>query len=123
MNIRFLFCRFTAGVLLTAAPLLAGAQQGADGAPVRVYDATELNIDAYAVIRRIWADSYHSSLLVPAKPDSGAAISGLLEEARRAGADGVVNLHCLQETAGLFARTGYFCYGNAIRIRGATRAR
>jgi len=33
------------------------------------------------------------------------------------GADAVVNLTCFDRTDALFDPSGYFCYGNAVRLR------
>jgi hypothetical protein len=41
----------------------------------------------------------------------------LREEAARLGADGIVNLHCLQDSGGFPGESGHFCYANAIKLK------
>ena len=47
--------------------------------------------------------------------DTADAIEALTSKAADEGADGVINLHCLNDTGGWGG--GYFCYGLAIKLR------
>lgn len=87
---------------------------GADAAPVKVFDATQLTQDRYTVVTRIWTQSWRSAFWVPTHGEMADAIKALTSKAANAGADGVVNLHCLNDT-GWFG--GYFCYGLAIKLK------
>jgi uncharacterized protein YbjQ (UPF0145 family) len=47
--------------------------------------------------------------------DASDAIAALTSKAADEGANGVINLHCLNDTGGW--GSGYFCYGLAIKLR------
>ena len=100
---------------LIAAVLLAlpGAAVLAQDKAVRIYDAGELTLDRYTVIKRIWAGTWRASFWVPSHSEPAGAIDALTARAADAGADGVVNLHCLSD-AGWNGE--YFCYGLAIKL-------
>ena len=100
--------------LLTAVLLaLPGATALAQDTAVRIYDAGELTLDRYTVIKRIWAGTWRASFWVPSHGEPAAAIDALTAQAADAGADGVVNLHCLSDTAW---DGHYFCHGLAIKL-------
>jgi len=104
-----------AGVALGCALCAAaGLAQGADAGKVRVFDATQLTLDRYTVVTRIWAQSWRSAFWVPTYDEVADAISALTSKAADAGADGVINLHCLNDTSW---GGGYFCYGLAIKLK------
>lgn len=66
----------------------------------------------------VWVESWRSAFWVPVHGESGAAIAALQAEANSLGADGIVNLNCLNEGGGWFTgKDAYFCYGNAIKIK------
>ena len=88
--------------------------------PVRVYDSTQIALDSYAVIKRLPVQKWKSAFWIGGYRDEAAARQALLNEAGRLGADGVVNLHCLSQTDRFFNPAGYYCYGNAIKLK-ATR--
>lgn len=84
--------------------------------PVRVFDATELSINQYIVVRRIWADTSRVAFDVPKFADAGDAVQALVAEASKAGADGLIDVHCLNARHGQ-GPNAYFCQGNAIRLK------
>ena len=88
--------------------------RAADAAPIRVFDAGELTLARYTVVKRIWAGTWRSAFWVSTHNDAADAIAALTSKAADAGADGVVNLHCLNDTS--WGR-GYFCYGLAIKLK------
>jgi uncharacterized protein YbjQ (UPF0145 family) len=92
----------------------AFAQSAAEAPPVRVFDAGELTSDRYTVVERIWTGTLRTLYWVPTHDDAGAAVTALTDKARRLGADGVVNLHCLNDGGWT---GGYFCYGLAIKLK------
>ena len=106
------------GWLVTASFLLlassASAQTGADAPPVRVYDAGELTSDRFTVLERIWTGTWRTLFWVPTHDDAGAAVTALTDKARGLGADGVVNLHCVNDAGWV---GGYYCYGLAIKLK------
>lgn len=109
--------RTTAGAALLCTLCLGAVPvMGADDvAPVRVFDAGELTPDRYTVIERLWTGTWRASFWIPSHDDAGAAVAALTRKAASLGADGVVNLHCLNDTGGWGG--GYYCYGLAIRLK------
>lgn len=91
--------------------------QTAPSDAVPVYDSTQIAFDRYAVIKRLWVESWRSAFNVPGYRDEAAARHALLNEASRLGADAVINLHCLGQTDALFNPSGAYCYGNAIQLK------
>ncbi|HSC96649.1 MAG TPA: hypothetical protein VLC73_16940 [Burkholderiales bacterium] len=98
--------------VFTSAP---GSAPAADKVWVTVYDATELTLDRYTVLKRIWTQTAHAAFWVPTYEDRADAITELTSRAAEEGADGVINLHCLNDTGGWGG--GYFCYGLAIKLK------
>jgi hypothetical protein len=104
--------------LMAAILLLPGAtalaQDKAEAPPFRVYDAGELPPERYTVVKRIWAGTWRASFWVPTRIELADAIENLTAQAVDAGADGVVNLHCLSDPG---SNNEYFCYGLAIKLK------
>jgi len=112
MKIRKPMCCLIAATLLAIVGASAMAQ---DRTPtVRVYDATELALQRYTVVKRLWAGTWHASFWVSSYDDVPAALRALTEKAADLEADGVTNVNCVSEAAG---DGGFFCYGLAIKIR------
>ena len=112
-------------VVLGSVPALAcaGALAQAVSNPVLIYDSTQIAFDRYTVVKRIWVEDWRSAFWIPGHGDVGAAQQALLNEAGRLGADGVINLKCLDQTDNIFRRSGYYCYGNAIKLRNTASAK
>jgi len=89
--------------------------------PVPIYDSTQIPFDRYTVVKRIWVQDWRSAFWIPGERDEAAAQRALLSEAARVNADGVINLKCLDQTDNIFKRSGYYCYGNAIRLKNEVR--
>jgi hypothetical protein len=85
--------------------------------PVPVYDSTQIALSHYTVIRRLWVEGWRSAFWIPGYRDEAGAKRALLNEAASLGADGVINLHCLGQTDAVFNPKGYYCYGNAIKLK------
>lgn len=83
--------------------------------PVRVFDTGELTLDRYTVIERLWTGTLRASFWVPRHDDPSSAIAALTSKAADLGADGIVNLHCVNDVGGWGG--GYYCYGLAIQLR------
>ena len=98
--------------------VLATAAQAAEPAPpLRVFEASELTLDRYTIIERIWVESWRSAFWLPAHDDAAEAISALTSKAARLGADAVTNLYCVNDRGGVWLARGYFCYGLAIKLK------
>ena len=102
-------------VLSCALCVAAGSARAADAASVRIFDATQLSLGRFTVVKRIWTDTWRSAFWVSTYDATADAIAALTSKAADAGADGVINLHCLNDTSGWGG--GYFCYGLAIRLK------
>lgn len=95
---------------------IVGANAAAQDRPppaVRVYDATELALQRYTVIKRLWVGTWRSAFWVPSYDDLPAALKALTDKAADLKADGVTNIHCVSESGGT---RGFFCYGLAIKL-------
>lgn len=86
-------------------------------ATVPVYDSTQVALDRYTVVRRIGVEGAQSAFRIRGHSDLESAKRAVVAAAAEAGADGVINLTCFDKTDGLFKADGYYCYGNAIRVR------
>jgi hypothetical protein len=107
--------RIAAALIVAAALAPAAANASEPGAPIRVFDAGELALSGYTVVKRLWTQSLRASFWVPEYSDAAAAIAALTAEAQDLGADGVVNLHCVNDSGGWGG--GYTCYGLAIKLK------
>ena len=93
--------------------MLSTAVLAAEPVPVKVYAAGTIAPSRYTVIDRLWVARWRTAFDVPSQADATAAARELLDEAARAGGDGVVNLHCLA----LGKDAGHYCYGNVIKLK------
>lgn len=103
---------------MTAAGALA---QTAGRDVIALYDATQIPFDSYTVVKRLGVQGWRSAIGIPAFRDEASARQAALNEAARSGADGVINVHCLSRSDSLFNPAGYFCYGNAIKLKNERR--
>ena len=115
MKMRKPLTRFIAAALLVVAGTGSMAQDSAEKPPVRLYDAGELPPNRYTVIERIWTSTWRAPFWFPSDEDAAAAAATLTDKAARLGADGVVNLHCVNDTNAW--GDGYYCYGLAIKLK------
>jgi hypothetical protein len=102
-----------AAIFLLVLGTASEAVRAADAAPVRVFDAGELTPDRYTVVERIWTGTWRTLFWIPVHDDAGAAVAALTDKARSLDADGVVNLHCLNDGR----LGGYYCYALAVRLK------
>jgi hypothetical protein len=83
---------------------------------VPIYDSTQIALDRYTVVRRIGVQGWKSGYFIDSYPDAKTAAEALLDEAARLGADGLINLYCLNRSDRL-SGDGHYCYGNAIKLK------
>ena len=108
-------CSLIAAAILAFAGGIVSAQEDKrEAPPIRIYEASELSLASYTVVKRIWAGTWRASLWVPTHTELADAIEALKAKAADAGADGVVNLHCLSEAPW---DERWFCYGLAIKLK------
>jgi hypothetical protein len=85
-----------------------------------IYAFGEVSMSRYEVVGRPWTDSWRSALWVPTFPSQEQAIAALQTEAASRGANGLLNVNCLdQGNWSWSSRTepAFVCYGIAIRTR------
>lgn len=90
-------------------------------ADVKVY-GRETNPPAqYEIVRRLWVDSWRAAFWLPTYPSEGEAIAAMQVEAGRSGADGLINVYCLDQGRAKWwsssSGPAILCYGNAIRLQ------
>lgn len=95
----------------------SSASQTAPAAAVPVYDSTQVALDRYTVLKRIGIDDWRSAFRIRGHSNLESAQLAIVNEAGRLGADGVINLTCFDQTDRIFNPAGFFCYGNAIRLK------
>lgn len=103
----------TALVLGSAWPALAGQSPPT----ITVYDSTQIALDRYVIVKRIGIHGWESAFRIRSHASLEAAQQALANEAARSGADGLINVSCFDQTDRIFKPAGYFCYGNAIKVR------
>jgi uncharacterized protein YbjQ (UPF0145 family) len=108
-------CSLVVALALTLPGAIAVAQEDKpEPPPIKIYEASELTLASYTVVKRIWTGTWYASFMVPNHEDLPSAIEALKSKAADAGADGVVNLNCLNDAAW---DTRYYCYGLAIKLK------
>ena len=107
----------TALVIAATTALAAAAPSYAATQRITVYDSTQLALHRYTVVKRIGLEGWESAFRIRGHETLDAARQALLNEAARVGADGLINVTCFDQTDGMFKPQGYFCYGNAIRVK------
>jgi uncharacterized protein YbjQ (UPF0145 family) len=83
---------------------------------VPIYDSTQIALDRYTVIERLGVQGWRSGYYIESYPDAGTAAEALVGRAARLGADGLINVYCLDRSDRLKGE-GYYCYGNAIKLK------
>jgi uncharacterized protein YbjQ (UPF0145 family) len=108
-------CLLTGFFSLLSAPALA--QGGAEAAPLKVYAAGEISVDRYTVVKRLWTGDLRSMIYAPTYPTSGEGITALVDAANAAGANGMVNVYCVDEAMGRSESSAFLCYGLAVKTK------
>ena len=113
--------RLPNGLIAVAMCLLSisgACAEGSGTSTPRVFLPGELTLDRYTVVQRLWVEPWRSAVSIPTQEDRTAAISELLAEAGKFGADGVVNLFCLKDRPmSPSGKNSFFCYGNAVKLK------
>jgi uncharacterized protein YbjQ (UPF0145 family) len=89
-------------------------------AAVKVYRSAELAGTPYDVVGHLWVDSWRTAYTLPTYPSADEAVDALRAQAALAGADGVINVVCIDQRRTEWFRheqTAFLCYGGAIRLR------
>ncbi len=87
---------------------------------LKIYAPGELSVSRYEVVGRPWTDSWRTAFWLPTFPSAEQAMDALKTEAAGRGADGLVNVFCLDQGPWNWSSAkepAYLCYGTAIRVR------
>ena len=87
---------------------------------LKIYASGEINMSRYEVVGRPWIDSWRSAFWLPTFPSREQAIAALQTEAARHGADGLLNVICLDQGHWKWSSNtepAFLCSGIAIRVR------
>jgi hypothetical protein len=87
---------------------------------LKIYASGEISMSRYEVVGRPWVDSWRSAFWLPTFPSQEQAIAALQIEAARRGADGLLNVICLDQGHWKLSSNtepAFLCYGIAIRVR------
>lgn len=86
----------------------------AAAADVQVYNSTQLVPTQYTVVDHIWIDSWGSAFGYPTFHTPEEGVQAMREQARRAGAGGILNVMCLDRSGK--NQGPLLCYGDAIKL-------
>ena len=87
---------------------------------LRIYTLGEIGMSRYEVVGRLPADSWRTAFWLPTFPNQEQAIAALQTEATKLGADGLLNVSCLDQGRSKWwssTEPAFLCYGIAIRVR------
>jgi len=123
MNIRsarlFAIVAGSLGVLFAGAALAQSAAE--PPAPqLRAYTFGQINASQYEVVGRLWGDTWRTAYWVLTFPTQEQAMAALNTEAARRGADGLLNVSCLDQGRWKWSSNtepAFLCYAIAIRVR------
>lgn len=117
-------CGALAACVLAGCASTPPADAGKDATAVAVYTSTELAGKPYDIIGHVWVDSWRTAFRLPTYPTPEEAVSSMKIEAARLGADGLVNVVCLDQGRREWfsiqiekQEPAFLCYGGAIRMR------
>ena len=92
-------------------------------AEIKVYKPAELSGTSYESVGHVWVDSWRTAFYPPTYSSEDEALRSLRAEAARLGANGLVNIVCLDQNVPKKsgnAELAVLCYGYAIRVRQGT---
>ena len=96
----------------------SGVESQAD--QVKIYEANQLVRSQYEVVRYLWVDSWRTAFWLPTASSEAEGIASLQAEAVRLGANGLVNISCIDQGHFMWSwsrEPSILCYGDAIRVR------
>jgi len=87
---------------------------------LRIYTFGEIGMSRYDVVGRLPVESWRTAFRLPTFPSQEQGIAALQTEAAKLGADGLLNVSCLDQVRGQWPSStepAFLCYGIAIRVR------
>ena len=121
---KLLRSRFSA--LIMAVCLLSGCASAPNSgvewqtAQVKVYGPNQPVLGQYEGVRYLWVDSWRTPFWLPSASSEVEGIASLQAEAARLGANGLINVICLDQGHFMWfpsREPSILCYGHAIRVR------
>jgi len=117
--LRWLGC--CAAVVLLAAITGCASKPAVKGAKVppsevRVYATPDLLQSQYTLVEHVWIDSWRSNITYPSFGSDSVGIDAMKRVASDAGANGLINVICLDGRAKPSQSPLLYCYGDAIRV-------
>lgn len=110
-------------LLLAGCASTPSAEMAKRAAEVKVYEMDQTYGSPHEVVRRLWVGSSQAALQLPTYPTKDAAVAALRMEAASLGADGLVNVYCLDQGSSTWwaksSEPAILCHGVAVRLRGA----
>ena len=95
------------------------AEVDSRAAEIKVYKPPELSGTSYESVGHVWVDSWRTAFWAPTHPTEDEAVRALRAEAARLGANGIVNVVCLDQNVpkkSADAQPAILCYSNALRV-------
>ena len=89
-------------------------------AELKIYKPAELSGTPYQSVGHVWVDSWRTAFYPPTYPSEDEAVRSLRAEAARLGANGLVNIVCLNQNVpakSASAEPAILCYAYAIRVQ------
>lgn len=108
-------CVAVLGILALGACSSAGKQAPVDASQVEVYRSMQLTPSRYTVVKRIWIDDWRSNTTYPSFDGEQAGIDAMKREAAKVGANGIMNVICLDPSSGK-EKARLLCYGDAVKV-------
>ena len=116
--------RFSALIAVTVCVLSGCASAPKSGvekqaAQVKVYEPDQLVQGQYEGVRYFWVDSWRTAFWLPSASSEAEGIASLQAEAARLGANGLINVSCIDQGRSLWSwsrEPSILCYGNAINV-------
>ena len=83
---------------------------------IKVYQTTDLLESQYTLVEYVWISSWHSNLTYPSFKSEADGIDAMKRVASDAGANGLINVICLDARSKASEKLELYCYGDAIRV-------
>lgn len=95
-------------------PAVKGAKVAAS--EVRIYATPDLLQSQYRLVEHVWIDSWRSNFTYPSFGSDAAGMDAMKRVASGAGANGLINVICLDARSSPSGSPLLYCYGDAIRV-------
>lgn len=83
---------------------------------VKVYQTTDLLATQYVLVEYVWISSWRSNLTYPSFKSEADGVDAMKRVASDAGANGLINVICLDTRTKASQSLELYCYGDAIRV-------